>query len=189
MNRPFRYGVWVWVAAAGAGAASAWGAAHNVHFNTLPVGQLPNAFTSQGVDITLNPYTNTVGNVCAPTNFGVGTIGSQPFPGCPQGSPPNQLTARSVLVDFDMTDYAAAIGGPVKKLVVKYSRLTGNVQISFNGQCFTRPTFGALPNGTYGGVKYNDNGCRIRLKRGPAFITQFSIGGALLAIDDVKASG
>lgn len=170
-------------------ASPARGATHIVHFDTLPVGQLPNNFISETVDIQLLPYTDTVGNICAPTGFGVAIIGSQPFPGCVNGSPPNQLTARSVLVDFDMTDYVTQLGGPVKRLLVKYSRLTGNVQIVFNGQCFTRPTFGALPNGNYGGVKYKDNGCRIRLKRSPNFITQFSIGGALLAIDDVKAKG
>ncbi len=165
------------------------GASHTVHFDTLPVGIQPAFFISEAVDITVGPFTNTIGNVCAPTNNGVVAIGSQPFPGCAAGSPPNQMIARSVLVDFDMSDFATQIGGPAKRLMVKYTQVTGNVQISINGQCFTRPSFGALPNGVYGGVKYNNNGCRIRLRRKPAFITQFSIGGALLAIDDVRVNG
>ncbi|RJP36821.1 MAG: hypothetical protein C4547_06780 [Phycisphaerales bacterium] len=172
-----------------ASAPGALAATHVVHFDTLPGGVLPNNFISELVDVTVGPYTDTIGNVCAPTAFGVAAIASQPFPGCTAGSPPNQLIARSVLVDFDMTDFATQVGGPVKRLMVKYHRITGNVQFSVNGVCFTRPTFGALPNGVYGGVKYKDNGCRIRLRRKPAFITQFSIGGALLAIDDVKANG
>lgn len=168
--------------------AAAFGASHTVKFDALPQGQLPVNFTSNGVDMIQTPYTDTIGNVCAPTAFGVCIIATQAFAPCPNGSPPNQLVARSVLVDFDMTDYAAILGGPVKKIIFRYLRMTGNVQIRFNGMCFTRATFGGLANGTYGGVNYNDNGCRVRLKSNPALITQFSVGGALLAIDNVKAA-
>ncbi|MCC7292557.1 MAG: hypothetical protein IT449_10905 [Phycisphaerales bacterium] len=168
--------------------AGAFGASHTVKFDALPQGQLPANFTSNGVDMIQTPYTDTVGNACAPTAFGVCILTTQSFAPCPNGSPPNQLVARSVLVDFDMTDYAGILGGPVKKIVFRYLRMTGNVQIVFNGMCFTRPTFGGLANGTYGGVNYNDNGCRVRLKSNPALITQFSVGGALLAIDNVKAA-
>lgn len=189
MNQRRRWAFTVAVLSIGFSAFPAWGASHVVHFDALPTGILPVNFVSEFVNVTLTPYTDTVGNACAPTAFGAGAIDTHPFPGCVNGSPPNQLIARQVLVDFNMSDYATQVGGPVKRLTVKYSILAGNVQIVFNGQCFTRPNFGALPNGTYGGVKYKDNGCRIRLKRNPNFITQFSIGGAGLAIDDVKANG
>lgn len=167
--------------------SDALAASHNVKFDALPQGQLPVNFISNGVNMTQTPYTDTIGNVCSPTAFGVCILTTQSFAPCPNGSPPNQLVARSVLLDFNMADYATILGGPVKKVVFRYLRMTGNVQISFNGMCFTRATFGGLPNGNYGGVNYNDNGCRVRLKT-PSVLTQFSVGGALLAIDNVKAA-
>jgi len=169
-------------------AVGAHGATHKVHFDTLAQGQLPTNFTSQSVDMVQLAYTDTIGNVCNPTQTGVAIINTQSFGSCPLPSPPNQLTARSVIIDFDMPDFVTQLGGPVKKVVFKYAQLVGNVQIVFNSQCFTRASFTALPNGNYGGVKYSATPCRVRLRKQPNDITQFSVGGALLAIDDVRAS-
>ncbi len=168
---------------------SAFGAGHTVNFDALPPGTLPYSFTSEAVDITVGPYTDTIGDACAPTDLGFPSLVDHPFPGCASGSAPNQFAGRNVLVEFDMADYEAQVGGPVKRVNVKYHRIFGNVQISFNGQCFTRTEFSALPNGVYGGVKYKDSGCRIRLRRKPNYITQFSIGGFAFVIDDVRVNG
>lgn len=173
-----------------AAANPARGAVWVVDFDALAQGTLPVNFTSNSIDVVQLSYTDTVGNVCAPTHTGVSAVFTQAFPGCLVPSAPNQLVNRAIITEFDISDFQTQLGGSqVRKIVFSYTIMQGNVQIIFNGQCFTRASFLALPNGTYGGVRYSANNCRVRLRKKPNFITQFAVGGAFMAIDDVKARG
>ncbi|GMU39070.1 MAG: hypothetical protein KJ057_17620 [Phycisphaerae bacterium] len=181
-------------AAGGTGATmSAMAASHTVTFNDLAFfsSYLPSqSFNSITVDVDVYPVNLTVGNSCNPNAAGAATVVSQSFQPCTNGPQPNnkRMIIDQVLLDFDISDYVAQIGGPVRRIKFRYKPVAGNVQLVVNGNCFVQPTFGAI-NGSGFGFSVNDNGCAVTIKAAPGTaIMQFSLGGDVLFIDNVRAS-
>lgn len=167
-------------------------AAHTVKFEDVPLSNsYPNGsnFVSFGVLINVIPVNLVVGNSCTPTNVGAATIVTKSFAPCPLGSANHQVIIDEQVLDFSIPNYSTIIGSPVRKVKAKYVIQSGPVELTVNGQCIVRPNFAAMV-GTYGSFKVVDNGCAVVVKALPgATIVQYGIGGDVLFIDDVKASG
>ncbi|RJP34443.1 MAG: hypothetical protein C4547_10975 [Phycisphaerales bacterium] len=158
-----------------------------VDFDDLPNnGSYQAPFVSQGVNINVLQVNNTIGNSCAGQMlFGAATVRPAANACGGNGSAPNELIIDQVLLDFNMTDFFN--GNPVKKLSFKYAIVSPNVEIVINGQCFVRPSFTALPNGVYAGVKYKATACKVTLKQKTSAIKGFAVGGDVMYLDDVCA--
>lgn len=171
------------------GAQTAQAAKQCVDFDDLVLGTPYNVpFVSGGVNINVLQVNNTVGDSCNGQMLFGGVTVMPALNACSgNGSKPNELIIDSVLLDFNMADFIG--GNPAKKLSFKYAIVIPNVEIVINGQCFVRPSFTALPNGVYGGVKYKATNCKVTLKKKTAAITGFAVGAEVMYLDDVCVKG
>ncbi len=174
---------------AGLAVQSAMAGKKCVDFDDLPGnGGYQGPFVSQGVNINVGPVNSTIGDSCSGQMLMGGATVNPAVNACGgNGSAPNELIIDQVLLDFNMADFFS--GDPVKKLSFKYAIVYPNVEIVINGQCYVRPSFTALPNGVYGGVKYKATGCKVTLKKKTSAINSFAVGGDVMYLDDVCAKG
>ncbi len=165
---------------------------HIVDFDDLVAGTgtTPgNSFVSRFVQIDVFAVRLALGNQCSPpTHSGAVTIVTNPLTPCNNVDLPNRAIIDQVRMDFNMGQFAAQAGGPIRKIKFKHTNIAGNVFLSFNGVCVAAASFPAA-NGYYpaAGVTVNANSCNVVLTADPGvMISQFAVGADVHLIDKVK---
>lgn len=143
-------------------------------------------FTSDGVDLTTEPFTYSGGN----QTMG-GRVYVRNVPLLPGGSPPLMIWPGNLNVRFDMTDFEAALGGaPVRRLTLAYGDFGGNVNLRVNGSAgfLNLAGFRSLPpSSVVNGVRILRSTNQLQLIGVAGPLTDVAIGGQELAIDRVCA--
>ncbi|MCC7291550.1 MAG: hypothetical protein IT449_05775 [Phycisphaerales bacterium] len=165
---------------------------HIVDFDDLVAGMNVgpgNSFVSRFVQIDVFAVRLALGNQCSPpTHSGAITIVTNPLTPCNNVDLPNHGLIDQVMLDFNMAQFAAQAGGPIRKLKFKHTNIAGNVFLSFNGVCVVAPSFAAA-NGYYpaAGVTVKANSCNVVLTADPGvMISQFAVGADVHMVDKFK---
>lgn len=91
--------------------------------NVTPV----NTFVSRFVQITVSQVRLALGMTCSPpTHCGAVTIVTNPLTPCPNADPPNRALIDQIHMDFNMGQFAAQAGGPIRRIKFKHTPISGN---------------------------------------------------------------
>ncbi|MGE0479523.1 MAG: hypothetical protein AB7Q17_03520 [Phycisphaerae bacterium] len=139
--------------------------------------------TTNGVDFCTLPFQWSNGVF---TNGGFAQIDPDAVVAPPL---PREMEVNNVNVRFNMADFAAFTGCPIRHVRIRYAELGGNVNLAVNGAALINAGgFPAIPSPVAPGVQYAANGSTIELRGTGAPITDLVLGGQELWLEDICAA-